>query len=180
MQFHLRYDGELKSHGDRKHKHQIRRALHPQLRELWTHDPLRESPDRLDESSDLHVIQRVGPFVFASVVNDPLKLVAELEITLLRPETPGGIVGQGGDIDNRLKTLFDALRIPKVEQEIPHGETWDGEGPFHCLLDDDERIVRVSVDVDRLLDASNPRAVSVLMRVRTRPVKVIYANLPLT
>lgn len=35
-----------------------------------------------------------------------------MEITLLRPEPPGSIVSSG-DIDNRLKTLFDALELAK-------------------------------------------------------------------
>jgi hypothetical protein len=37
---------------------------------------------------------------------------AELDIILLRQQAKGGLVGQGGDIDNQLKTLFEALRIP--------------------------------------------------------------------
>jgi hypothetical protein len=42
-------------------------------------------------------------------------------ITLLRPEAPGNIVTQGGDIDNRLKTLLDALKVPNLPNALPTG-----------------------------------------------------------
>jgi hypothetical protein len=92
----------------------IRRALHPQLRELWTHPPLdshaegwlSDDPD----PNELSVVTHVGAFRCAPLVCEPLKLFAELDVVLLRPTTPGALIRQGGDIDNQLKTLFDALR----------------------------------------------------------------------
>ena len=84
------------------------------------------------------------------------RTVANISITLLRPEPPGNIVVEGGDIDNRLKTIFDALRVPKLH-EIPSGET-DAiarmRPPFHCLLEDDKLITSVSVKTAQLLDIS--------------------------
>jgi hypothetical protein len=69
----------------------------------------------------------------------------------LRPAAAGDLFKDGGDIDNRIKTLLDALRIPKKE-ELP--DDWvptDTEKPFHCLLEDDKLLSRFSVDTDRLL-----------------------------
>ena len=60
-------------------------------------------------------------FKFAPLVNKKLELVSELDILFLRPEEPGQIVS-GGDIDNCLKTLFDALRCPSNKHEIPNNE----------------------------------------------------------
>jgi hypothetical protein len=37
--------------------------------------------------------------------------VAEIGLTFLCPEPAGQIVAQGGDIDNRIKTLLDSLKI---------------------------------------------------------------------
>jgi hypothetical protein len=63
-----------------------------------------------------------------------LRLVARLSIVMLRPEPPGSIITAGGDIDNRLKTLFDALRMPKVISEIPNGDAPQiGETPFSAF-----------------------------------------------
>ena len=39
MEFRLTYEGELKSNGSPKHKHEIRRALHGQLKQLWMTQP---------------------------------------------------------------------------------------------------------------------------------------------
>jgi hypothetical protein len=58
----------------------------------------------------------------------------------MRPDDPGAIV-QRADIDNRLKTLFDALRCPANAQQIPDGWMPTPEDqPLHCLLDDDRLI----------------------------------------
>jgi hypothetical protein len=37
---------------------------------------------------------------------------AELDVLLLAANLPGALIRRGGDIDNRLKTLFDALSVP--------------------------------------------------------------------
>jgi hypothetical protein len=41
-----------------------------------------------------------------------------LNILFLRADIPGKVV-QSGDIDNRLKTLFDALRMPQPTWKWP-------------------------------------------------------------
>ena len=82
-----------------------------------------------------------------------MNLIARLEITFLRPEEPGCLITKGGDIDNRLKTLFDALRIPNEANELPSRVTpQDDEMPiFYCLLESDSLVTSVSVVTDRLL-----------------------------
>lgn len=49
------------------------------------------------------------------------------------------MIRQGGDIDNQLKTLFDALRAPHDVAELPGGPSDGDQDPLFCLLDDDER-----------------------------------------
>lgn len=185
MQFRLVYDGPLRANGDARHKQEVRRALHPQLRDLWTHDPLANHADEwLSDQPDPHslsVIEPVGSFRFAPVVCDKLKLLAEVSLVLLRPTRPGALIRQGGDMDNQLKTLFDALRCPHSVDEIPNAdEPGEGEDPLFCLLDDDERITDLHVETDRYLAAPDERSVHATIFVRTRPSRVIYANLPLS
>jgi hypothetical protein len=55
------------------------------------------------------------------------------------------------NIDNRLKVLFDALRMPENTGELPHTPPQSGEDPFFCLLQDDKYINEVTVTTDRLL-----------------------------
>lgn len=106
--------------------------------------------------------------------------MAHLDITILRPEEPGSIVTFGGDIDNRLKTLLDALSIPKPDQ-IPQGDAQgNDEDPLHCLLEDDNLITGLNVSVDRLLGESDPSNVLVLILVDISATKGTLANLELS
>lgn len=51
-------------------------------------------------------------FNWLPLVREELGIAAALDILFLRRDAPGKIIGGGGDIDNRLKVLFDALRKP--------------------------------------------------------------------
>jgi hypothetical protein len=157
MEFRLFYRGPLRSNGSVADKHAIRRHIHPQLRQLWQQEPLTAfttpSNDYLsDTNPGPGLIYPLAGFRFGCLVSERLKLHAELDILFLRPESPGNIIVTGGDIDNRLKTLFDGLRRPLQPNEIPAADAPQAdENPFHCLLSDDALISRVTVTTDRLL-----------------------------
>ncbi len=173
MEFTLVYQGPLKANGSPKEKQCIRRAFHRQLQILWQQRPLCNCPDLLQESlseGQDSILRKVGPFTFAPLVNKTLDWIAELEVMFVRPEAPGALITQGGDIDNRLKTLFDALRMPKVESEIPNGDRpQDGENPLFCLLEDDNLITRVSVKSQQWLERKEDRnSVLLLIGVLTK------------
>lgn len=182
-EFHLYYSGPLRVSGRPVVKQEIRGALHPQLKEVWAYTPALERETLLKDpegEQPFSVIKRVGDFRFTPLVCEELKLVAELTILLLRPLEGGAVIDKGGDIDNRLKTLFDALRYPTTAKELPPGDSpRDDEDPLFCLLDDDARIVDVRVIADRYLDAPSPDHVLLTMRVRTRQTQAIFGNIGL-
>ena len=108
LEFTLVYEGPLKSNGSVKDKQSIRRVLHSQLRLLWQQRPLSDHAEWLRDDVMEHefsAIRKVGAFAFAPLVTETLCLTAELDVFFLRPEPPGALITQGGDIDNRLKTL---------------------------------------------------------------------------
>src|SRR6516165_5995099 len=109
MDFTLTYRGKLKSNGTAADKHAIRGCIHPQMKRLWKQPPLSSLERLLNDSAEISLITRVGQFRFASLVSSKMCLVAELSISFLRPQPPGSLITQGGDIDNRIKTLLDAL-----------------------------------------------------------------------
>lgn len=174
MEFTLYYRGPLKAATSSKkrarEKHELRRSIHTQLKELWNQKPLSEHSEFLQPkketatwmgeveggdlvigSEDITLLREVKEFQFVPTISADLDMVADLTITLLRPEPPGRIVTQGGDIDNRLKTLLDALKVPR-EAEIPPGAgPLEDESPFFCLLEDDALITSLDVRTDRLL-----------------------------
>jgi len=88
-------------------------------------------------------------------------------------------VTQGGDIDNRLKTLLDSLRIPQNKDELPRDDSpRDGEDPFYCLLEDDKLITRLDITSDTLLEPqSSPSDVDLVIRVHTKVTQVTCANI---
>lgn len=146
MEFTLYYCGPLPatttSNKRVKEKQDLRRRFHVQLKELWNQKPLSDHSEFLQPKKetatgvfsnedgrlfinfeDITLLREVGEFQFVPTVSADLEMVADLTITLLRPEPPGRIVTQGGDIDNRLKTLLDALKAPRESAEVPPGDT---------------------------------------------------------
>ena len=181
MRFRLHYRGPLKSNGNPRDKQALRRKLSTQLKELWNQAPLVDQRDEfLNPCYELSVIKKIGDWNFASVVDSRNNLVAELDITLLRPEEPGSVITKGGDIDNRLKTLLDALSIPQPNQ-IPADDTPGAdEDPFHCLLEDDNLITSIRATVDRLLDSKDNDEVIIVMSVNVSCTRATLANLGLS
>jgi hypothetical protein len=98
---------------------------------------------------------------------------------MLLPGPLGQIIRRGGDIDNRLKTLLDALTAPDQNQ-APDGNPNPGTQPFFCLLEDDKLITGLSVKTDQLLVAgAGSDEVRLLIGVNTRAVVGTYFNLSL-
>jgi hypothetical protein len=131
---------------------------------------------------DSILVDRKG-FRFAPLVCKKLKLLAEVDITFLRPGEPGAIVNHAGDIDNRVKTLLDALSIPHPGDFEHIGQPSAEENPFFCLLEDDALVSRLAVTTDRLLgpsgDAVDAGNAYVLIHIRTRPIVTIVGNMDL-
>lgn len=184
VDFTLIYRGPLKANGRIGHKQEIRRVFHKQLKILWGQQPLASYARYLSEDraeGDISVIKKVKEFRFAPLVTKELLLVAHLDVSILRPEEPGSIVTQGGDIDNRLKTLLDSLRMPRNPSELPKNDKpGDSEDPFFILLEDDNLITRISVRTDRLLEPVHDSSDAyILLRVRTAATMRIWGNIDL-
>lgn len=181
LEFKLMYKGKLKAEGSGAsrpaEKHMIRRQLHKQLRELWRQSPLLNGWF-LNQTNGRPNIEFLADR-FARCGNRFLPLVREehfhscaLDILFLRRDGPGSVIQSGGDIDNRVKVIFDALRIP--DQCSGVGPPEEGESPFFCLLQDDRLITEVKVTTERLLmpieDAEHVNDVFLLIGVSTRPI----------
>jgi hypothetical protein len=182
MEFTLYYRGPLKANRGAKDKHALRRHFHTQLKKLWQQYPLKAfeqmvGPKRVGQN--LWLIRPVHDFRFAPLVAAENHLVAELDILLLRPEPPGSIVTQGGDIDNRIKTLLDALKVPSEPNAVPKDALpSDDEEPLFCLLEDDALIVHLAVRTDRLLEpVVDSSEVVLLIHVTTKQLRVLMGTI---
>ena len=183
MNFTLTYDGDLfpKKQANKKdikhayitHKQEIRRVFHCQLKEFWN-----SSPIDLTKKESKSMLKKIGDYHFFPIVPTDHNEIAELEIIMLRPgQGPGSIIAEGGDIDNRLKTLFDSLTIPKKSEIPPDDKPEKSEDPFYCLLEDDVLIANLSVATDRLLKPDKPKSyVKLIIRVQIKHVPTIGAS----
>jgi hypothetical protein len=181
MEFRLVYRGPLKTDRGPKDKHSIRMQIHPQLKELWTHEPLsglRKYLQYPPATGEMSVIEEVESCRFAPVVTGKLHLVCDLDIIMLRPEKPGRVI-MGGDVDNRLKTLFDALRCPKNPEEIPPEDAGGLPCPLHCSMQDDSLVSDLRVTCDRLLDPKDPEEVLLIVQVTTKVTSLTWKTIGL-
>ncbi len=186
VQFTLHYRGDLKANARPPDKHELRRHFHRQLAECWRQAPLRVfeyllKPPNPAAGKTLSLLTDLHGFTFAPLISQRIHLVAELDIQVLWPQEPGAIITSGGDIDNRLKTLLDAFKMPSEPTALPPGASpHSDENPFFCLLEDDSLVTRLAVDTDRLLEpVTSLSEVELWIRVRTRQLVVLMDTIGL-
>ena len=209
MRFRLTYEGELRAtqrdpeknqrNPLAEHKHMIRRAFHVQLKHLWATDkflreakiarirpggPLEEvhpeshAPLMAEVLADQY--QELG-YRFVPLVREEISLLCSLRILFLRRGIPGKVI-YAGDIDNRIKTVIDALRRPRHANElVGHESPREGEDPFYVLLEDDSQVTHLEVETDTLLDPpteenADQRYARLVITVEIHPYYVTMFN----
>jgi hypothetical protein len=189
----LTYAGALLAHRDDRrlaerslHVHQIRREFHKQLRLLWEQHPALKARFKNWQDHgflDQHIFTSEG-FCWFPMVTERNYLTCALNILLLRPGAPGEVPH---DVDNRLKTIFDALRKAKGPYELGIGTNAGQQAPganenlFYVLLEDDKLITHVAVTTDTLLepvpDIPPETSVRLVIDVIVRPYFTEWYNL---
>jgi hypothetical protein len=198
VEFRLIYKGELPAQGAGtggsriKEKHAIRKQLHGQLRELWRVDqflsrymqeiPRRNIEPTADESEKTKIVEVISRnftkfgYRFVPLISEHFGIACSLDILFLRRDGPGNLIVSGGDIDNRIKVLFDGLRVPKYNEEVAGVPPEVGEDPFYCLLEDDTLITDVRITTDRLLTPQEKEEhihqVQLVIHVKTKIVDI--------
>lgn len=206
MKFRLIYDGPLQpSQRDPEngqadpvglHKHTIRRAFHGQLKRLWETNLFLKDHTSWPADYDLPSIPGGGQvplkeliaqlyeengFRFVPLVREQWSLKCSLDILFLRRDEPGSII-KAGDLDNRIKTLIDALRKPKGRNELGGQTPAADEDPFYCLLEDDQQVTALTVESGQLLDPltleeADNRRVRLVIKVDIQPFYGTMFNL---
>jgi len=99
----------------------------------------------------------IAGYGFVPLVRRKNFLSCRIEMMLLMRQPPYNAF-LAGDLDNRVKTLIDGLRMPTQKSELGPsdvGPTPD-ENPFYCLLEDDCLIYEFQVRTDQLLAPKRP------------------------
>ena len=121
----------------------------PGVRQISPADPLSTTGKTwLEHMADDH--QRCGTR-WVPLVRKAGEFTCSLDILFLRRDSPGSLIDPGGDIDNRIKVLFDGLKMPETVSDLGDIPLESDEDPFFCLLEDDSLITSVSITTDRLL-----------------------------
>jgi len=185
----------------RDYRHGVRRQFHSQLRELWEKTPHLKNGDEegldvrslsLDSAPTWRARTALGlaqqhamfGFNFVPLVTPEMHLLVGLDILFLRRDPPGSLFSgaNAGDIDNRIKTLVDCLRLPKPGDDYASLTPKDDEKPFYCLLQDDTLVTKLAVTTDLLLqdtsDAPNDADARLVITVTLRPYRMSWSNLP--
>ena len=165
MQIDLEYKGVLPSAQNGKdhrsaEKQEIRLIFSGQLKRKWRDSPQLSQWDGASfpiatrggwhyESPDSSVpffrVQTCG-FDAVPLVSWHNGLECKLAITIVGDTRSASAVIGDGDVDNRLKVLFDALRIPHEPKEVPGNMFGNGAERMYCLLEDDSLIQKFSVE----------------------------------
>ena len=172
MEFRLAYVGNLMKAsrpGNLRvwEKHQLRRYFHPQLEGLWKTHPLLSfytqekhwekrgkgiAGEDHSATQTAAIAQHFEGYI--PLVMKDFGMVCEVDFLFLRAEPPGNVLQRGGagggDIDNRIKTLFDSLCMPDRGQvKLMAGDEPDPT-PMYVLLEDDSLITSIKVNADSL------------------------------
>jgi hypothetical protein len=141
-------------------KHRIRREFHPQLKTFWqvrharAFQPERDGRIPVERLADKYA--RCG-FRFVPLVHTKAWSACWLDILLLRRDEPFRVFSATGDIDGRVKTLLDGLRMPQQCSEVSGQSPAPDEDPFYVLLEDDALVHGFTVTTDRLLVPPEPQ-----------------------
>jgi len=215
MRFRLTYAGALLSSNPLdtqkriEHKHDIRRVMHRQLKELWRTDKWLSKAEMAPNAGSIlpanslmvwpddpttrrpmaEVLGRIyghSGYKFVPLVRQEIDLACTLRVLCLRRDGISA-VSVARDIDNRIKTLIDALTMPSANQgspmkggvAIPPGPD---EDPFYVLLDDDRQVTHLEVETDTALElddapGTDESFVRLFITVEIRPVYVTMFNL---
>jgi hypothetical protein len=174
VEFRLLYTGELPPNGSAAEKQRVRSYFHPQLKKLWSLNPSlldyaatrgqispaqAEKPtENVDELAVLGMEYLASNheefgFNFLPLVEKEYCVSCSLDILFLRKGGQGNLV-TNGDLDARIKTLFDALQKPQQKNECGGAVPTEDENPFFVLLQNDKLVSELKITTDQLLDYS--------------------------
>jgi hypothetical protein len=208
MELTLRYSGKVPSSRHRKEKHDIRCCFQTQLADFWARDPRLSAVDlssvapavkserfkfdvRQQEKRqrvgrarhNRYYFHEVSGIKFVPIVTRWRFLRCELSLTVHRYEgahLTGGLIDNNGDLDNQLKTLLDALRMPYEPGDLPRGVQHDASHYF-VLLEDDRLVTKLHLETKDRLGARPTRQdetkIDVDIDVRIFPVHAMKLNM---
>ena len=123
-----------------------------------TNDPPKWAENVPRMFADLCEPVPVGNRKVIPLVRKSLSLACKLQVLFLREEDPGSLIFKAGDLDGRIKTLLDALKMPSSDDDARYPSAHD---PLYCLMESDTLVTHFDVETDRLLKSPTRKATEV-------------------
>ena len=182
MEFTLRFSGHIPHHS-KAEAHKVRCVFHDQLVDYWQRDsrlarinqrlikPFLRSArfprgdvrradrgHKIRSENQIYRYRQVHQIRFVPLATRWRYLRCELSMRIHRYEGDmdrGGILDNNGDLDNKCKTIVDALRVPSPECLDP--STRHSSRLFFCVLEDDRLVDRITMETRNILGPRPPK-----------------------
>jgi hypothetical protein len=102
-------------------------------------------------------------------------VVVNLTIQIERRDISGGVLTREGDLDNRMKTLLDALRMPLNENEVLPPENADQVNCL-CLLEDDSMVTGLNIQTVTSLEELPKGHVKLIIDVEVKSHDLMHSE----
>lgn len=185
MNFTLFYSGRIRSSNKRnvKHINDIRCKLSPQIRQLYDCNPLKSIDAKCEPGShtaqDVRTYTKIAGRDYSSLVNKGLGLACQINVIFYEATGTISVANDIGDVDNKAKTLIDALKLPSND-EVDKLSDELMQSTVHCLLMDDAFLWGVDLKRRRLLHPELRKEKTLTqIDVQVMPTSVTIANIGL-
>lgn len=156
----------------------MRRSFSAQLEKIWGKAPfetLKNWEDTAFAAGAPKFTRMMHDQTFVPFYGRDVGVGVELDITLLTGMPIRKPVISAGDLDNRVKRIIDALRIPNGQGEM-YGKLLPG-GRHYCLIEDDNAVLSLGARLGPYLGSDDPAVSFAIVRVRPMAMRVTLNNL---
>lgn len=156
----------------------MRRSFSAQLEKVWGKAPfetLKEWEDTAFAAGAPKFTRAVSGQTFVPLYGRDVGVGVDLDITLLTGMPVRKAVISAGDLDNRVKRIIDALRVPNGQGEMSHKLSPGGR--YYCLMEDDDAVLSLGARLGPYLGSDDTAVSFAIVRVRPIAMRVTLGNL---
>jgi hypothetical protein len=152
---------------------QIRQEFHRQLNKIWGRDQLailEEWRDNKFSAGAPDFRKQFGNITYLPIASEEIHARVRLTLTLYKGIREDHPAYSHGDIDNRAKSIIDALCVPVQQSRIPNC------APLRdtiCLMSDDSLVDTLTVETASLLAENDPTITLAVVVADILPAKTI-------
>jgi len=156
----------------------MRSSFSAQLQKVWGKPPfsiLKKWEDSQFAAGAPRFTRVVGGQTFVPLYGNDVGVGVSLDITLLTGLPIRKPVISAGDLDNRIKRIIDALRVPQGHGEMQPNLQADGR--YYSLIENDDAVLSLTAQLGPYLGSNDPAVSFAVIRVRPIAMRVNTGNL---